>query len=145
MPCMCACTGVHNILSPPYLTSYGKGSPRLKIHNSYIKLLTCTTFIFLTTNSANGRTDLLLMVRGLPGVGTNGFSAFSGQYTSHFFYWEKCLQESHIRDLAPSLQHIPGLQRPLSTSLQLEHAAPKSYARNLQSNCQWDLFPEIVC
>ena len=36
------------------------------------------------TNSANGSVDLEVMVRGLPGVGTN--TSVSGQYCSHFFY-----------------------------------------------------------
>ena len=47
--------------------------------------LTCATAIFLMMYSANGITDLYVTVRGLPGAGTKGTSASSGQYTSHFF------------------------------------------------------------
>ena len=47
---------------------------------------TWVTTIFLMTNSAKGSMDLYSMVSWLPGQGTKGTSAFSGQYTSHFFY-----------------------------------------------------------
>ncbi len=44
------------------------------------------TVIFLMTNSANGSMQFCSMTNGLPGQGTNGVSAFSGQHTSHSFY-----------------------------------------------------------
>ena len=62
------------------------GSIIISIIRILLDALTLETVIFLMTNSANGSMEFCSMTNGLPGQGTNGVSAFSGQYTSHFFY-----------------------------------------------------------
>ena len=52
----------------------------------YTHKLTLVTVISLMVNSGKSNTELYWIDSGLPETGTNGVSAFSGQYCSHFFY-----------------------------------------------------------
>ena len=78
----------HKYHNATYSVSYTQW-PGPLVHNDQVlftSLLTWVTTIFLTTNSAKGSMDLYSTVMGLSEQGAKGSSAFSGQYTSHFFW-----------------------------------------------------------
>ena len=58
--------------------------------------LTLVTVISLMVNSGKGNTESYLIDSGLSGAGTNGVSAFSGQYSSHFFYGRNMITKYSI-------------------------------------------------